>query len=75
MKKILMVSAFLVFALPAFSETRGDIKDYYSEVKCPNGDVIEINGRCCEPGSLFLCAYVSCANYTPPAVTCLSTGG
>mgnify|MGYP005857016977 CR=1 FL=1 len=75
MKKLFLVLMLIVLAVPTFGETRGETRDYYGEVRCPNGDVLEVRGRCCEPGSLFFCGYVSCANYNPVSPTCPSIGG
>lgn len=42
---------------------------YESTVYCPGGSVINISGKCCEPGQIK-CEYVKCSGYTPPTVTC-----
>ncbi|SEF55816.1 hypothetical protein [Algoriphagus boritolerans] len=75
MKKLLIVGAFIIMAFPSFADTRGETRDYYGEVECPNGDVIEVRGKCCEPGGIWYCNYVSCANYNPVTPTCPSIGG
>ncbi|MBS4072436.1 MAG: hypothetical protein KGZ90_13960 [Algoriphagus sp.] len=75
MKKVLVIGAFWALSIPSFADDKGTQKDYYGTVTCPNGDRITVEGRCCEPGGLFYCGYVSCQNYTPVGVTCLSSGG
>lgn len=75
MKKLFLVAFFISVALPAFSIDKGTQKDYYAVVRCPDSEATIIEGRCCEPGSVHFCSYVSCANYTPPTVTCPSIGG
>lgn len=73
MKKLLIVLAFIIGPYAAMAErdtTKGEQKDYEAEVRCPNGDVIMVNAKCCEPGSVFLCGFISCSNFIPPAVNC-----
>jgi|GEM_PF-3276473 len=51
-------------------DDKGEQKDYYGVVTCPDGGRAYVEGRCCEPGGVYLCGYVSCSNYAPPAVDC-----
>jgi len=73
MKKLVIMLAFIVGPYAAMAERdtpKGEQKDYESRVRCPDGDVVTITGKCCEPGSVFLCGNISCSNYNPPTVVC-----
>lgn len=74
MRKSILILGLIFLSLPTFAETRGDTKDYYAEITCPNDEVIEIRGKCCEPGSVWLCNFPTCANYNPPSPQCPSIG-
>lgn len=77
MKKVLFGIAFLgamAFAGVTNADNYGIEKNYYGEVECPNGETMTVRGKCCEPGSMHYCSYVSCSNYTPISPTCPSVG-
>lgn len=78
MKKLLFgMVLFGAFAITnsSLADDRGSEKRYYGEVECPDGSIIPVTGKCCEPGGVFMCNYVSCSNYTPLTLTCPSIGG
>lgn len=45
-----------------------EVRLYEANVTCPNGSIIKVEGKCCEPG-VGSCQYTSCP-FNPPAVNC-----